>query len=569
MRGYRPPGSYKSKDPIKRARQLLNLAKRNTQRNIIKSKKSPEKIGREWTSNFYTTRPIAFIEEHCYIPDAIGVNGKVGPGLVKLAKWQKKVIRDLLQKDPKTGLRRYNMGLISTPKKNGKTSTAVFIITWFLAHDEPMGEIILASNSKEQSSWVIFNKLTKNILLHPSMSRKLKMRDDSIENKLTGTVIRTAAPNYKTISGANPSLTVYDELWAYDTAAHRAFFDELTLVPTRKQPMILIVSYAGMDTQSLLYDLFVKGKENSDPKMYFFWTELNVSPWVSREYLRDQRRRLKPNVYARLHCNEWVSFQESFIDLFDWDACISEAHGPMPPSKSTPIVVGVDLGVSKATSAVVALTRIRYGNGGNKIAQARHRIWTPKFGRKLKLELVEDYIKKLAKDYTVKAVVFDPWQMISISQNLQKLYINMVEYPQVPNNLIAMSTKLYEVIQNRGIVLYKDKEMRSHAEFCLARTTERGVSISKSKSGRPIDAVIALALALTEIDRIYSVSSSHPGIRVGASLSGRYNEFFPNNRGQNIPQPVGSRYEDPNLPRRLSKFDRPSRDRPVKIDYDE
>jgi len=568
MGKFRSTESYKSKDPRKRERSLDNLLKRWNQ----KPKKSPAFSGREWSSNFYTNRCIDFIEQHCYIPDAIGVNGKVGPGLVKLEKWQKKVIKDLLQKDPKTGLRRYNMGLISTPKKNGKTSTAVFLITWFLAHGENAGEIIVASNSKDQSSWVIFNKLTRNILLHPSMSRKMKMRDDSIENKETGTIVRTAAPNFKTISGANPSVVCYDELWAYDTAAHRAFFDELTTVPTRREPMCLIVSYAGMDTDSLLYDLYIKGKEKSDPKMFFFWTNLNISSWITRDYLQDQRRRLKPNVFRRLHANEWCSFQESFLDLADWDSCVDERHKPIPANRNVQIIVGVDIGYSKDSSCVTALTRMRWGNG-SIIALCCHRIWKPPRLGQLKLQLIEDYIIDLSKIYRIRAVAYDPWQMVNIAQNLKKLYIPMIEIPQIPNNLVSMSTRLYEMIQNHELLLYKDRLMRQHAEFSLARVSERGVSISKKKSGRHIDAIVSLALALTQADKIYTVSSAglpqlgpaRWGGQFGTSLDPGFNAIKQPTTG--IRQPPESRYHDPT---KKSPYITPGRlARPMKIDYEE
>ena len=60
----------------------------------------------------------------------------------------------------------------------------------------------------------------------------------------------------------NPSLVIFDELWAYEDTESmnaRKFFDELTTVPTRKQPLTLIVTYAGFDEDSLLHEIYKRG----------------------------------------------------------------------------------------------------------------------------------------------------------------------------------------------------------------------------------------------------------------------------------------------------------------------
>ncbi|GAJ23231.1 unnamed protein product, partial [marine sediment metagenome] len=102
-------------------------------------------------------------------------------------------------------------------------------------------------------------------------------------------IARVIAPNYKTGSGTNPSLVIWDELWAMELDRERKFWDELTTVPTRKNPLTLVVSYAGFDELSLLYELYKKGLARTDKEMFFIWSHRNLASWVTKKYLAKQR----------------------------------------------------------------------------------------------------------------------------------------------------------------------------------------------------------------------------------------------------------------------------------------
>jgi phage terminase large subunit-like protein len=113
-------------------------------------------------------------------------------------------------------------------------------------------------------------------------------------------------------AGLNPSLVIFDELWTYTHPHMLNFYDEMTTVPTRENPLTLIVSYAGYDEDSLLYELCEKGKAGDDPRFFYYWTHENFAPWVTEEYLATQRKRLRPGTYARLHEARWTAGEEAF-----------------------------------------------------------------------------------------------------------------------------------------------------------------------------------------------------------------------------------------------------------------
>lgn len=495
---------YLGRTPEARKAQLSNLDK-GRGRQPIKTKEEPSpKL--DPFSPVYKTDICRFLQDHFYIPETRAP--------VVLESWQKKeIFEPLFKLDSRTGLRQHNLALVSMPKKNGKSCLGAMIAEYFMFQDEPFGEVILTANSKDQSSWVVFDKLVKGLSMNPYTFREVIIGDDQIKVKKTQTIVRIAAPNYKTIAGANPTLVVYDELWGYELDAARKFWDELTTVPTRKEPLSLVVSYAGHDEDSLLYELWEKGQSKDKPKNYFFyWSHKNKASWITNKYLREQRRRpgMRPNVYLRLHENRWISYESSFIDINFWDSCVQTDHRPLLADKSKRLFIGVDVGLRKDTTGVVAVYKEQ-----NRIYLAAHRCWKPTRKKPVKLSEVEAYISMLHTNFQIAELRYDPSQFERSAEILRSQGIKLERFDQTVKRLTYMSQNLYSLIKDGNIVLYRDKEMRDHAEKATAKETDSGWRIVKKKSSSKIDLIIALGMACVGAIETPSYSGNRPGIRLG------------------------------------------------------
>jgi phage terminase large subunit-like protein len=71
----------------------------------------------------------------------------------------------------------------------------------------------------------------------------------------------------------------------------------------------------------------------------------------------------------------------------------------------------------------------------------------------------------------------------------------MVEFPQSVPNLTLASQNLYELIKARGIVVYRDADIRLAMQRAIAVETTRGWRIAKDKASHKIDIVVALGMA--------------------------------------------------------------------------
>jgi phage terminase large subunit-like protein len=71
----------------------------------------------------------------------------------------------------------------------------------------------------------------------------------------------------------------------------------------------------------------------------------------------------------------------------------------------------------------------------------------------------------------------------------------MVEFAQSVPNLTQMGQNLFELIKERNIQLYPDREMRLAVSHTIAVQHPRGWRIAKEKTSHKIDVIVALAMA--------------------------------------------------------------------------
>ncbi|MBA7493956.1 hypothetical protein ES702_04522 [subsurface metagenome] len=470
---YRPATSYISQDPERRQRQRANLVRGRMKHAMKAEAKAPQ-----FNDPAYGGDIVKFGEEQFFIPETRKP--------IILENFQKKEILGPLFYAEK----RPTMALIGQTKKSGKSTIGAMVASWFLFQGENYSEVYLAARDKDQASWIIFSKLVKAIRMNPQMLARCKITSDSVELPHKGSVLR-CLPTEVSAAGLNPNLVIFDELHLYEYESMRRFWEELTTVPTRKHPLILIVTYAGYNTDedNLLYSLYKKGLEGKDSTFFFYWSGKNLMPWQTKAYLKQQKGRLRLGTYKRLHCNEWTSGEEAFISDTAWDACVDQKLKPSLPSKEIHITTGIDIGVKSDYSSCVSVSR-----DNNKVRLVTYKIWKPTKKNPIDLEAVETYVEELAKGYILDNVLFDPYQFHRSGMSLKKQGIHTEEYPQTSDRLVKMGQLLYDLITQGNMELYPDEELRREALHTKAKETQRGWRLTKAGSGK-IDAIIALAMA--------------------------------------------------------------------------
>jgi phage terminase large subunit-like protein len=290
---------------------------------------------------------------------------------------------------------------------------------------------------------------------------------DRIEFPATGASIAGIASDYAGAAGANPTISVFDELWGYTSERSRRLWDEMVPPPTRKVACRLTVTYAGFDGESVLLDELQKrglAQPMLGPDLHggsgllMFWTHDPVAPWQTPEWIEQMRSTMRPNAFLRMIENRFVSSETNFVDLAWWYACVDSDLGPLVTDRRMPNWIGLDASVQRDQTAIVAVT---WDKKAKRVRLVSHRIFKPSPTEPLDFEAkIERTIIDMRSRFAVRGVYYDPYQMASVAQRLSRARVPMREYPQTMSNLTAIGNNLYELIKGRGLAVYRDADMR-------------------------------------------------------------------------------------------------------------
>jgi Phage Terminase len=395
----------------------------------------------------------------------------------------------------------YTEWLYSGPKKSGKTAFGgLLMLTVILLFGGRYGDAYAAANDAEQAQARVFEAIKRIIAASPLLRDMAIPLSDLITFPDTGSTVRVLATDAASAAGGAPVISCFDELWGYQSERGHRFWDEMVPVPIRPFSVRLTVTYAGFSgTSQLLENLYKRGmalpEVASDLRagdgMLMFWTHDPIAPWQDERWLAEMRRSLRPNQFARMIENRFVTTESTFIDLAWWDACVDPEATPVFLDRTMSTWVGIDASTKRDSTAIVACTW-----DGNKVVMVAHHIFQPSADDPLDFEAtVEATILNMKKRFRVREVRFDPYQMQAVAQRLLKKSVPMVEFPQSVPNLTEASSNLYELVKARGIVAYPDEAVRLAVQRSIAIETPRGWRIAKEKQSHKIDVVVALGMA--------------------------------------------------------------------------
>ena len=397
----------------------------------------------------------------------------------------------------------YPEQVFGAPKKSGKTATAgLHLLTTTLVFGGRFAEGYCVANDLEQAQGRTYLACRRICEASPWLAREATITQSRIEFPQTGATIQAIGSDYAGAAGGNPTISSFDELWAYTSERSRRLFDEMVGSPARRISARLTTTYAGFEGESvLLEELYRRGlaqqSVGSDLRagdgLLMFWSHRPIAPWQTESWLTEMRRSLRPNQYLRMIENRFVTTECDFVPIATWDRCVVPNTGHALDDRTLPIWVGVDASVRHDSTAIVAVT---FDRKAQQVRLVTHRVFQPAPDRPLNFEnTIEATIRDLARRFLLRKVAFDPYQLMAVSQRLVRENIPMEEFPQSSRNLTAASQNLYDLIHGGKLVLYPDAGMRLALSRCVAVEGPRGWRISKEKASHKIDVIVALGMA--------------------------------------------------------------------------
>lgn len=431
----------------------------------------------------------------------------------QLERWQENdITRPIFGTLDKDGRRTYREALIGIARKNGKSLLASGIALYGLFADgwwTPSGdwrpewgaEVFSVAGSKDQAR-IVFGTARDIVLGSPMLRASCKVYRDAIEVPERASVYRVLSSDARLAHGYNPSVAILDELHVHRNGE---LYEALkTGGGARTQPLLISITTAGWDRNSIAYRLYEAGKAGRDPRMWFRWWEAppgckptdakairaaNPGRWVTAEFLRSQYLSggIPEAVYRRLHLNQWTGHAARWIPMDLWDACGAK---PKIPAGGD-VWIGVDAAPKRDTTAVVVVHRDDRGTHHIRgfVFEADRTMGY------LDFDAVEMLLRDLCTDYNVRRILVDPYVMMRSMLDLAEEGLPIEEFPQNDSMMVPASQTLYDLVLEARIRHGNDRTLREQADVAAIKETPRGWRLHKLKSSLPIDSVVATAMA--------------------------------------------------------------------------
>jgi phage terminase large subunit-like protein len=400
--------------------------------------------------------------------------------------------------------------VFAAPKKSGKTAIAAMSMLYaVIVLGGRYAEGYCVANDLEQAQGRVFEACRRLVETSPVLRTIAQLTQVKITFTGTAGTISALASDYASAAGSNPTFVSFDELWAYTSERSRRLWDELVPgVPTRRVSGRLTTTYAGFDGESeLLWQLYQRGLRGEvvgpslyrQPGLLMAWHTEAIAPWQTASWIETMRLTLRPSAFLRMISNTFASAESTFVDPAWWAACEDPALHPVVANPRLPVWVGIDASVKRDSTAVVVCA---WDAEAKKVWLVWHRIWQPSVTEPLDFEAtVATTVRDLCRRFDVRAVKYDPFQLVAVAQRLTAEGVPMEEFPQTVSNLTESSSNLYELIKGGNVRVYRDDGLRLAVLRAVAVETARGWRIAKEKASHKIDVVVALAMAALGVVR--------------------------------------------------------------------
>lgn len=448
------------------------------------------------------------------------------------------------------GARKFRIGFIEVPKKNGKSTLLSGIGLYMTVADgEASAECFGAANSREQAS-IVYKQMKELVEASPHLSEMLEI----VDSRKTITCVPTNS-FWKVISsdagrqeGLNIHSLCYDEI---HQAKDRKLWGAVRYGGiSRSQSLILAITTAGTDRTSICYELHEHALKcmqdpHHDPQFFGYvagaaleddyrdpevWRAANPSFGVTMDeesFKADVREAEGNNSkladFLRYRLNVWIQGSNKFVDLTRWERCKRDFP---PPDKSRAWYCGLDLAQTWDVNAFVAVSKIADEETGEDVFDVICKFWIPEDNAMQRREEVPytlwardnkktgllmtpgdtcDYefirrdILQFAKDHQVRKIAADPHNAHHLQQQLQAEGLDVIGFSQHFSQMNSPTRALETLIAQGRLRTADNPILNWMASNCVTRTNSDGyIKIVKPSAMSPqrVDGVVALVMAL-------------------------------------------------------------------------
>lgn len=461
-----------------------------------------------------------------------------------LLDWQRDFLMRLFGWRRESGLPRYNRAIVFVAKKNGKSTLAAGLVTYYLLCGGERAEIYGAAYTREQSS-IIYREAKAMCHSSPALHRHLRPLESRkrIVNETTDSFYQALAGEAGPVEGINPVLVVFDELHVQKT---RVLWDALRYgSDAREDSLLLSISTVGVADQTSIWweqyeyakgildgsiqdsgclafiaqadeacrdDVEIAGQEEQ-------WRKANPSLGVTVRidkfqdaYQEARNSPAKWNNFCRYKLNVPTQQWSRAINMQDWRKCC----GSLPDLAGQWCFGGLDLGSSDDLTALALwfprvdgpdcvlmrfwlpeATVTKREQKGHQFYRnwAREGWLTTTPGETVDHEILIRDICRLAAQYRIEEIAYDPWTASHLVQRLETEGIICVKIAQAMASLAGPTRTFLERVTRTDFLQESPILTWCAANLATIDDPSGNMRPAKDKSSDKIDGIVAAIMA--------------------------------------------------------------------------
>ena len=437
------------------------------------------------------------------------------------------------------GLRRFREIYAEIPRKNGKSVLGAIIGLYMFTADNEAGAEVYAGATSEKQAWEVFGPARQMCLKNPAFSKHFGIGTaaKSLYNQNTASKFEPVIG--KPGDGASPHCAIVDEYHEHPTP--ELYDTMLTGMGARSQPMLVVITTAGVDTSHPCYskrDEAVKvltGALENDTlftTIYSIddeddWTDMkswekanpNIDVSIYRDFIDARRKEAtslasRQNILKCKHLNVWSNTGTAWINMVKWRSCQIDMR--LEDFAGEECWIGIDLATKIDLTAMMLLFRrdedyylfgkyylpeetVNLPENSHYQQWVAEGIMTETSGARTDYRYLMDDLLAFSGQFKIAELAYDPRESELLMQEIREFVsFPCIEINQSPAN-ISEPMKEFEA-------LYLSGHLHHNGDPCLAwqasnvvlrSTRTKSYYPDKERRENKIDGIVAAIMALS------------------------------------------------------------------------
>jgi phage terminase large subunit-like protein len=286
--------------------------------------------------------------------------GKGARSRLRLRKWQREIVRAVLAPGIRTAV-------VAIPRGNGKSTLAAALGLWALVDGPEGAQVPIVGGVSERQFRIAFDTARRMVQLDPELLARVQAFQDKLYMPHHDATLYPLPADADAILGANPTMTIVDELGVVDADV----FEAMRLASgKRAESTLLAIGTPPSDPDSIMRTLVEHGREGDDPTFALVeyrapdgcavddrdaWHQANpaLGDFLYEDGMATEARTVRESSFRQFRLGQWPTGPEgAWMAPELW---ASRARPDLGAAGGADVVLALDGSFSQDSTALVAL----------------------------------------------------------------------------------------------------------------------------------------------------------------------------------------------------------------------